>query len=75
MIVKNKLGILMAEKKHQDGRDSATYRAINAATGISTATLSRWVNQTAQSYDRDHIAKLCQFFNCSIDDLLVLEDE
>jgi DNA-binding Xre family transcriptional regulator len=71
--VTNRLRILMAEKATRDGRSAATYRAINESTGISTSTLSKWANNAITSYDKNHIAKLCEFFECDIKDLLILE--
>lgn len=64
---------LQAEKQSREGREVATYRAISAATGISPTTLTKWANNRVQDYDQDVIARLCDFFDCNVGDLIVYE--
>jgi len=74
-IVQNRFLELLAEKRRKDRREW-TYEDVSAATGLSPGTLVRLAQQRHGMYDKRTLAKLCEFFQCDIGDLLVLvEDE
>lgn len=67
--VKSNLHVLMGKKK---------IRSINQLaieTGISRPTLTRIYNDQSDRIEFGTIAKLCEFFECTPGELLVLEDE
>jgi DNA-binding Xre family transcriptional regulator len=72
--IENRFLELLAEKRRKD-RHPWTYEDISQATGISPGTLVRYAQQRHGMYDRDTLAKLCEFFDCSIGELLVLVEE
>jgi len=48
-----------------------TYRGVAAATGLSTATLRRWVSDSVERYDKGSLEALCDYFGCEVKDLIV----
>lgn len=44
-------------------------------TGITRKTLTRIYNDESNQLDFNTIGKLCDFFNCDLDDLLYLEED
>lgn len=64
--VKLRLKELMTERnvKQQELAD---------AIGVPQGTLSRWVGNKVDRYDRTILNKLIGFFNCDISDLIVVE--
>ena len=69
MAIYNKLKILIAEKEFREGR-KLTYRIISKETGISTTTLTKYINQGG-GIDPGTLEKLCEYFECQPGDLLV----
>ena len=69
MAIYNKLKILIAQKEFSEGR-KLTYRTISKETGISTTTLTKYINQGG-GIDPKTLEKLCEYFNCQPGDLLV----
>jgi putative transcriptional regulator len=69
----NRLKILIAEKEFNEGR-KLTYRTISKETGISTTTLTKYINQGG-GIDPGTLEKLCKYFNCQPGDLLVYADD
>jgi len=51
-----------------------TYKEASEGTGISAATLSRWSTGQAERFDAITIQALCEFFECEVGDLIVLDD-
>jgi len=51
-----------------------TYRQASEATGISAATLSRWATGQVERFDGATVQALCEFFQCEVGELIVLED-
>lgn len=45
-------------------------RELSRQTGIRQATLSCYCNDTYKQISRDHIDILCNFFDCSVEDLI-----
>jgi putative transcriptional regulator len=69
MTIYNKLKILLAEKEFREGR-KLTYRTVSKETGISTTTLTKYINQGG-GIDPNTLEKLCEYLNCQPGDLLV----
>jgi putative transcriptional regulator len=69
MAIYNRLKILIAQKEFAEGR-KLTYRTISKETGISTTTLTKYINQGG-GIDPGTLEKLCEYFNCQPGDLLV----
>ena len=73
MTIYNKLKILIAQKEFNEGR-KLTYRTISKETGISTTTLTKYINQGG-GIDPGTLEKLCRYFDCQPGDLLVYSDD
>jgi putative transcriptional regulator len=69
MAIYNKLKIKIAEKEFRENR-KLTYRTISKETGISTTTLTKYINQGG-GIDPGTLEKLCEYFDCQPGDLLV----
>lgn len=61
---------LLAEKQFREGK-RITLTELSKATGINRVTLSKMVNQRGYSTVTDNLDKLCKFFHCRIEDLVV----
>ena len=68
MVVKNNLRVLMAKK-------GVNIQDVSDATGLSRKSISKLYNETSIQITFDVIARLCVYFNCEVNDLLVLEVE
>jgi DNA-binding Xre family transcriptional regulator len=64
---------LLQEKAQREGRQTITQEEVVAATGISRPTVSDWLRDRVDRLDRRTIVKFCDYLECSIGDLLVLE--
>lgn len=73
LTVKNRLSIVMAEKGIRSV--SALHRMIqdNGLT-MSRRTLDKFYNNESNRIDYDTLATLCLILECSIQDLLILEE-
>lgn len=69
--VENRFEELLAEKRRRE-RKKWSYREIAEVTGISPSTLTRFARQRHEQFDAGTLAKLCDFLDCTIGDLLVL---
>lgn len=67
--IKNNFKVLKAKKEQELGRN-VTYDEIYAATGISPNTLTMYAQSRVSLYSESTVLALCEFFNCSISDLL-----
>jgi putative transcriptional regulator len=45
-------------------------RELSRQTGIRQGTISDYVNNTFKMINREHLETLCDFFNCTVDDLI-----
>lgn len=70
--INNRLKILLAEKENREGR-KITYETVQNETGISPSTLVGFANNRVTRFDEVTLVKLCEYFNCDIGDLLVLQ--
>jgi putative transcriptional regulator len=68
LIVKNNLRILMAKHK-------MSIKDVHEKTGMSRTTISKLYNETSTTISFETIANLCTLFDCTVDDLLYLEDK
>jgi DNA-binding Xre family transcriptional regulator len=77
--IRVRLRELTREKTIRDGRNPEyqliTQEEVADAIGISRATMSDWSRDKVSRLDRDILAKLCVYFECRIEDLLLLEIE
>ena len=61
-MIKCKLRILMAIKE-------VNQKELSEATGIRPNTISGYVNNTYTTINKDHLEILCNFFECSVEDI------
>ena len=59
--------------RKQGKKSSLTQSELETATGIPQGTISRWVNDKVDSYDRKILQLLMQYFDCSLEDLFTIE--
>ena len=64
-----KLKELIAKKEFAEDRQ-ITLKEIAAETGINRMTLSKIVNHKGYSTVTDNIDKLCNYFDCDVQDLV-----
>ena len=67
MIVRNNLRVLMAKKK-------VNIKDVSEGTDLSRKSISKMYNETAVQIQLDVLAKLCKYFDCGIEDILILEE-
>ncbi|MBU0994854.1 MAG: helix-turn-helix transcriptional regulator [Proteobacteria bacterium] len=70
-MVKYNLKALIADKEFQIG-NKITYDDIQKITGISKTTLSLIANKKGYKTNTDVVEKLCQYFNCTCDELMTM---
>lgn len=68
-MIRFKLGEVMEKKRFADGK-RLSITDIAAATGLSRVTLSKILNQKGYGTGTDTIDRLCQFFQCRVEDLM-----
>lgn len=68
MIVKNNLRILMAKEK-------MNIKDVHEKTGLSRTTISKLYNEESTTIAFETIQKLCQLFDCDVNELLYLDKE
>ena len=73
-MIRFKLGEMMEKKRFADGR-RMTIGEIAEATGLNRMTLSRILNHKGLSTGTDTIDRLCQFFDCKVDDLMEYQSD
>lgn len=74
LTIKNRFSVLKAEKELKEGR-KLTYDVIHQETGIHRNALTGYSNDSIKRFDRDVLERLCEYFNCDISDLLVLQKD
>jgi DNA-binding Xre family transcriptional regulator len=52
-----------------------SYREVAEATGISPTTLVRWSTGQAGRFDATTVQALCDYFQCAVGELIVLDAE
>jgi putative transcriptional regulator len=72
--VKSNLLVLVANKSQHEGR-RLTLRRVSEETGVSYKTLRAIATNTIRELPTDVLAKLCDYFQCELSDLLFLSEE
>ena len=67
--VRFKLGEMIEKKQFTEGR-RVTINEIATATGLNRMTLSKILNQKGYGTGTDTIDRLCEYFNCQVQDLM-----
>jgi putative transcriptional regulator len=71
--VQNRVAELIAQKQRQTGQ-RITYADVAAATGLSEVAIGKWSRNEVTRFDRKMIATFCEYFDCTVGELLVYED-
>lgn len=66
MKVKNNLRVLMAQHK-------MNIKDVHEKTKLSRTTISKLYNETSTTISFETIEKLCNLFECSVDELIFLD--
>lgn len=72
--VRNRLPILLAEKKFNENK-KISLREVASESGVSLSVITSYMNGSVTRFDGDTIAKLCTYLNCGIEDLLVIVED
>lgn len=72
-MIRNNLLVLIAQKSQRD-KKRLTPRSLAIATGINPYTIYGILNNTLAEYPATALTKLCDYFDCQLSDLLVVED-
>jgi putative transcriptional regulator len=68
-LIRFKLAEQLEKKQFRDSR-RITMQEVSDATGINRSTLSKLLNQKGYSTGTDVLDRLCNYFGCSIADLI-----
>ncbi|MEO8388012.1 helix-turn-helix transcriptional regulator [Polaromonas sp.] len=68
-MIRFKLGEMIEKKQFTEGR-RVTVNEIAAATGLNRMTLSKILNQKGYGTGTDTVDRLCQYFDCKVEDLM-----
>lgn len=68
-MIRFKLGEQMEKKQFLEGR-RITIQEVATATGVNRMTLSKILNQRGYSTGTEIVDKLCEYFNCRVEELL-----
>jgi len=68
-MIRFKLGEMIEKKQFLEGR-RVTINEIAAATGLNRMTLSKILNLKGYGTGTDTVDRLCQYFNCQVQDLM-----
>jgi putative transcriptional regulator len=69
MAIQNRLKVLLAEKELREGR-KLTYRLVSKETGLAIDTLTAYMTQKVNRFDRSTLETLCTYLSCDVGDLL-----
>lgn len=72
--VANRFRMLLAQKATRE-QHSIAINDVQRQTGIAWSTLNAWANNQVTRYDAPVIQALCEYFDCQVGDLLVIEKE
>ncbi len=72
--MRSNLRVLTAQKSQRERR-RISLRTIADETGINKYTVYAIANDTIREYPKDTLTALCNYFNCTVGDLLLTEDE
>lgn len=68
-MIRFKLGEMIEKKQFAEGR-RVTINEIATATGLNRMTLSKILNSKGYGTGTETVDKLCQYFNCRVEDLM-----
>jgi DNA-binding Xre family transcriptional regulator len=71
--LRSNINVLVAQKGHQERR-RITLLTVAEETGIAKNTLYAIAKDTIERYPKETLVKLCEYFGCGIEELLLLED-
>ncbi len=71
--VKSNFLVLLAHKQQRDGRRTSL-RQVSKDAGVSDYVVYGFANNSLKEFPADAIAKLCEYLDCSVGELLTLED-
>lgn len=71
--VVNRFEELLAQKERRDGRRYSR-EEIAEITGISVTSIQNWALNRTTRFDAKQILAFCDFFECTMGDLFVIED-
>ena len=74
MAIRSNLILLHSKKEGQDNR-RIPYREISKETGLTTAQISRWMNDKVAQYSKVSIKKLCNYYECTPGDLIIQTED
>jgi putative transcriptional regulator len=69
MTVQNNFSGLLLNKSARDGR-RVSIAEVSRDTGVNQKTLQDWYNNKVSRYDAPVIDALCNYFGCSVGDLI-----
>lgn len=64
---------LLAAKQRRERR-TITREQVAEETGVSLSSVQKWALNTVTRFDSKQIVAFCDYFNCGIGDLLVIEN-
>ena len=68
-MIRFKLGEMIEKKQFAEGR-RVTINEVATATGLNRMTLSKILNQKGYGTGTDTVDRLCQYFDCKVEDLM-----
>lgn len=71
--VQNRFMELKALKMRRESR-SIPNVLVAEETGLSLSSVQNWAHNRVTRYDAHQISTLCQYFDCTIDELLILSE-
>jgi putative transcriptional regulator len=69
MAIQNRLKVLLAEKELRENR-KLTYRTVAKETGLAIGTLTAYMTQQVNRFDKSTLETLCEYLSCDVGDLL-----
>jgi putative transcriptional regulator len=69
MAIQNRLKVLLAEKELREGR-KLTYRTVAKETGLAVDTLTAYMTQRVNRFDKSTLETFCSYLSCDVGDLL-----
>lgn len=68
-VLMSRLMVLLSQKEQRDGK-RYKQKDIAAATGLSPATITRWMNDDIEGSNLATVRKLCDWLDCDVGDLV-----
>lgn len=72
--VVTRLGELLAAKARREGKPRIKPQEVQDATGLSRNTIDNYLHNTLTRFDAPVLLQLCDYFECTPGDLLVIEE-